>query len=132
MTPIEAATNLYRSLGWSPGYTSRIVWIRAGHLIDALEVPHPVGERAAHAVPAVGPMFEAAETQPPHWVFLTRPAHMMDRTLADLGIEHITAGRTVDLPPSQFGTCRLRWLSPPTAPLPPFATVAGALINAAR
>jgi hypothetical protein len=131
MNPVQAATNVYRHLDWSPGHTKRLVWIRTGRLIDALEVPRPIGERALDLLPALGPLFEAAESRP-RWVFLTRAAHLMIPTLAAQGIDHITAGNTVDLPPTQFGPCRLRWLTPPTAPLTPFATVAEALSKAAR
>jgi hypothetical protein len=125
----ETAVNLYRSLGWFPGHTGRLVWIRAGRLIDALEVPRPIGERAVSLLPTVGPLFEAPDSHPPHWVFLTEPAQQI---LAAAGIDHITAGRTVDLPPSRFGPNRLHWLSPPTAQLPPFITVADALVKVAR
>jgi hypothetical protein len=131
MNQHQAAADLYRRLGWQPGVASQLVWIRAGRVLDALEVPRLVGERTISLLTDTGPIFEAPEGNQCRWVFLTQPAHRMIEALAMCGVEHITATRTLDLPPSKFGPHSLHWLTPPTAPLPPFTIVAEAIMLAA-
>lgn len=120
MTRLAAAVAVYRRLGWSPGHTDEFVWLRAGNVVDALELPRELGER----VPAEGPLFAIADAARPRWVFLTRPARRSVAQLAAYDVEHITAGGIVDLPPSRFGPTRLHWLIP-------FVAVADAIIRTA-
>lgn len=131
MNRLQAAIALYRQLGWSPGHTDRLVWLRTGRLVDALELPPTLGERTLPLLHTEGPLFEVIDVAQPRWIFLTQPAHGPTDGLSTLDVEHITAGRTVDLPPSQHGEIRMRWLIAPTIPLPPFSTVTDAIIRAA-
>jgi hypothetical protein len=126
----QQATSLYRQLGWSPGITGRLVWLRAGRVVDALELPRTVGQRALQLLPTEAPLFEVIDLARPRWVFLTQPALGLIDTLSTLDVDHITGGRTLDLPPSQYSRCRLHWLTAPTVALPPFMTVADAIMRA--
>jgi hypothetical protein len=81
-------------------------------------------------LPIEAPLFEVIDLARPRWVFLTQPAHRLIDTLSTLDVDHITGGRTLDLPPSQYDRCRLHWLTGPTAALPPFMTVADAIVRA--
>jgi len=127
----QAAASLYRRLGWSPGTAGHLVWLRAGRVVDALELPRTLGQRTQRLVVAETPLFEVVDLEQPRWIFLTQPARRPVDTLGALGVDHITGGRTVDLPPSEYGQSRLHWLIAPTTPLPPFVTVADAIIQAA-
>ncbi|HEX9338817.1 MAG TPA: hypothetical protein VF892_23160 [Pseudonocardiaceae bacterium] len=131
MSRIPAAAALYRQLGWSPGRAGELVWLRTGNTVDALALPRPLGERTLRLLAAESPLFEVTDPAQPRWVFLSRPARRPVQALAELGVEHITGGRTVDLPPSRFGETRLVWLVAPTTPLPPFMTVVDAIIQSA-
>ena len=126
----QVAAQLYRQLGWSPGTACHLVWLRAGRVVDALELPHTLGQRTQRLLPTETPLFEVIDLDQPRWVFLTQPARRPIDTLGALGVDHITGGRTVDLPPSEYGQRRLHWLIAPTTPLPPFVTVADAIIRA--
>jgi hypothetical protein len=131
MNRLAAAATLYRQLGWSPGHTGCLVWLRAGRVVDALELPCTLGQRTLPLLPTESPLFEVIGLAEARWVFLTQFARLPVGRLAVPDAEHITGGRTIDLPPSQYDQCRMHWLTAPTLPLPQFMTVADAIMRAA-
>ncbi|MFD5825855.1 hypothetical protein [Lentzea sp. NPDC060358] len=132
-TQYETAAQSYQDdYGWAVGVYRSGVWLVSGRGVDALDMPRELGERVQLATGNSVPLFESPEDNSTRWVFLvashTGPA---EPRMAELGIDHIRAGRCVDLPPSEFGQHRLRWISTPSGLLTPdFTTVVHAVLQA--
>lgn len=131
-TEFEAAAQSYQDdYAWTVGVYRSGVWLVSGHGIDALDMPRTLGERVRTALGNPAPLFESPDDHGVRWVFL-----VMSHTgptapeLTEQGVDHVQVGRCVDLPPSRFGTHRLRWITRPVASLvPDFTTVANTALE---
>ena len=138
LTEWQEAARFYRAvLGWPSGVFGTAVWVLAGYPVEALDAPEALSRCALTLLgDGAGPVFEAPGDHGTRWVLLTRPRaddpSARAPELAGLGVEHLWAGATLDLPPSRFGTHRLRWINSADTPVPAFTTVAAAIIQAAR
>jgi len=131
-TEFEAAAQSYQDEnGWTVGVYRSGVWLVSGRGIDALDMPSKFGERVLAALGVSVPLFESPDDHGVCWVFLvgsqTGPPLP---ELTEQDIDHVQAGRCVDLPPSRFGPHRLRWITEPDAPVPDFATMVHAVLQA--
>lgn len=126
LTEHEAAAQSYQDEhGWTVGVFGTGVWLVTGHGVDAMDMPRELGKRVWTALDIPVPVFEAPDDHGVRWVFPTAP-HTGDRMpeLAELDVDHVRSGRSVDLPPSRFGRHRLRWITwPGIVPVPSFQTV---------
>ncbi|RAS61293.1 hypothetical protein C8D87_110241 [Lentzea atacamensis] len=131
-TEFEAAAQSYQDdHGWTVGMYRTGVWLVSGRGVDALDMPSKLGERVRTALGDSVPLFESSDDHGVRWVFLVvSHAGPTLPELTELGVDHVRAGRCVDLPPSRFGPHRLRWISEPGAPVPDFATVVHAVLQA--
>ena len=132
-TEFDTAAQSYQDdFGWTVGVYRTGVWLVSGRGIDALDMPRTLGERVRTALGDSVPLFESPDDHGVRWVFL-----VMSHTgptaseLTEQGVDHVQAGRCVDLPPSQFGLHRLRWITRPVGELVPnFTTVANTALQA--
>jgi hypothetical protein len=132
-TEFEVAAQSYQDeYGWTVGVFRTGVWLVSGCGIDALDMPKKLGEQARTALGDSVPLFESPDDHGVRWVFLAGShAGPPLPEMAEQGIDHVRAGRCVDLPPSRFGTHRLRWITEPGGvPAPDFMTVARAVLQA--
>lgn len=132
-TEYEAAAQSYQDEhGWAVGVYRSGVWLMSGRGVDALDMPRALGERVRVALDDSAPLFESPDDHGVRWVFLVSPNTGAARPeLAELGVDHVRAGRCVDLPPSRFGQHRLRWLTGPAGvSVPDFTAVAHAALSA--
>jgi hypothetical protein len=138
-TNCPTAAGYYERLGWHPGVFRSTVWVVAGRPVEALDAPEDLGRRVVELL-RTGcvhvPIFRASEQAGNRWVFLTGRRdsdwYTLATRLADFGVEHIWAGSTLDLPPSESGKDQLTWLIPPVSgALPLFSIVARAVLQAA-
>jgi hypothetical protein len=137
LTRWQAAARRYRLDHDWPVFTfGRLVWLRTGR-VEALDVSDALGNgtlnllRANDIEPVV---FTAPDLDGARWVFLgTRRAWPeVAARLPDLGVRHVWAGATLDLPPSDTGFGRLTWITPPSATaLPDLSVIADALVVSA-
>ncbi|MDX8145026.1 hypothetical protein SK854_23150 [Lentzea sp. BCCO 10_0061] len=131
-TEFEAAAQSYQDeYGWTVGVFRAGVWLVSGCGIDALDMPKKLGEQVRTALGDTVPLFESPDDHGVRWVFLVLShAGPPLPEIAEQGIDHVLAGRCVDLPPSQFGTHRLRWITEPGGvQVPDFTTVAHAALQ---
>lgn len=131
-TEYEAVAQSYQDeYAYTVGVYRTDVWLVSGRGIDALDMPRKLGERVRTALGDSVPLFESPDDHDVRWVFL-----VMSHTgstlpdLTELDVDHVQAGRCVDLPPSRFGPHRLRWITEPGVPIPDFTTVAHAVLQA--
>lgn len=134
----QTAAQRYRiELGW-PVYTyDRFVWLLTDE-IEALDVPAPLGAGTLTLLWDTGiepTVFRVPDPHDARHVFLIHRAGLAGLDyrlrLAELGVLHLWAHTTLDLPPSQFHDYRLAWLAGPAVPLPDFTSVAQAIIRSA-
>jgi hypothetical protein len=138
-TNCRTAAVYYERLGWHAGVFRSTVWVVAGRPVEALDMPEDLGRRAMDLLRTTGvrvPVFHASDQAGHRWVLLTGRRdpdwYALASRLAEVGVEHIWAGTTLDLPPSQVDKTQLTWLLPPvSAALPPFSIVARAVLEAA-
>lgn len=131
-TEFEAAAQSYQDeYGWTVGVYRTGVWLVSGREIDALDMPRKLGEQVRTALGDSIPLFESPDDHGVRWVFLVVPhAGPPLPEVAEQGIDHVRAGRCVDLPPSRFAPHRLRWITEPRGvPVPDFTTVARAVLQ---
>ncbi|GAA3674878.1 hypothetical protein GCM10022267_72210 [Lentzea roselyniae] len=131
-TEYETAAQSYQDdHGWTVGVYRTGVWLVSGRGIDALDMPSKLGERVRTALGDSVPLFESPDDHGVRWVFLVvSHAGPTLLELTELGVDHVRAGRCVDLPTSRFGPHRLRWITEPGAPVPDFAAVVHAVLQA--
>lgn len=133
-TEYETAAQSYQDdFGWTVGVYRTGVWLVTGREVDVLDMPRQLGERARTMLDAPIPLFESPDDHGVRWGFLVTPhAGAVVPELAEFGVDHVRAGRSVDLPPSRFGRHQLRWITRPlVAPVLPFSAVAEAALRAA-
>ncbi|WP_144065457.1 hypothetical protein [Lentzea albidocapillata] len=131
-TEFEAAAQSYQDeYGWTVGVYRTGVWLVSGREIDALDMPRKLGERARTALGDSVPLFESPDDHGVRWVFLVvSHAGPPLPEVAEQGVDHVGAGRCVDLPPSRFGLHRLRWITEPGGvEVPDFTTVTHATLQ---
>lgn len=131
-TEFDAAAQSYQDdYGWTVGVYRTGVWLVSGRGIDALDMPRTLGERVRAALGVSVPLFESPDDHGVRWVFLvgSHTAPLLPE-LTGQDVDHVQAGRCVDLPPSRFGPHRLRWITSPLGvPVPDFTTVAHAVLQ---
>lgn len=138
LTEWQAAAQRYRrDLNWPVHVRGQVVWLLT-HEIEALDTPNALGAAAQNVLRSNNIMptvFTASDSTGARRVFLARRTDLADLAyrprLAEFGVEHVWAGATLDLPPSQIRDDRLNWVVGPSLPLPEFAVVSDAIIRAA-
>lgn len=131
-TEFEAAAQSYQDdHGWTVGVYRTGVWLVSGRGVDALDMPSRLGERVRTALGDSVPLFESPDDHGMRWVFLVESHTALPLPeLTGQDVDHVRAGRCVDLPPSRFGPHQLRWITEPGAPVPDFTTVVHAVVQA--
>jgi hypothetical protein len=131
----EAAAMYRRKFGWPCTAIGCAVWMLAGEVADAVDVPEFFGPAMVDALrrkerPHVVVKVPGEQDS---WRFLVEPKasrpHHLVRELARHGAVYLSHAALIELPPTRVLGGALRWLHHPGGPVPALANVVAALVT---
>jgi|SRR5947207_3725600 len=130
------AAAAYRArFGWPCTAAGYAVWMLAGEVADAVDVPDFFGPGMVDALRRADRPHVVIEVpgEQDSWRFLVRPGesrpHRLVRELAPHGAVLLSRAALIELPPTRVRGGTLRWLHEPGGPVPALAHVAAALVT---
>jgi hypothetical protein len=131
----DAAALYRRKFDWPCTAFGYAVWMLAGEVLDAVDVPDFFGPGMVDALRRKDRPHPVIEVpgDPDRWRFLVEPGASrprdLVRELARHGAAYLSHAALIELPPTRVLGGALRWIHHPAGPVPALAHVVAALVT---